>query len=86
MRKKDPPALPSTYLMYAPSPEKDFLQKAATSKRYSPLGIELKKQNDIAKQHYKGLEKLVKFEKKEGGEKINRDDKNELLKNLTNQI
>ena len=49
MGKKGPPALPSTYLMYVPSLEKDFLQKAATSKRYSSLGIELKKQNDIAK-------------------------------------
>ena len=86
MGKKGPPALPSTYLMYVPSLEKDFLQKAATSKRYSPLGIELKKQNDIAKQHYKGPEKVVKFEIKEGGEKINRDDKSEHLKSLTNQI
>ena len=81
------PSSPSFYILNVRSlTRKRLLQKAATSKRYSPLGIELKKQNDIAKQHYKGLQKVVKFEIKEGGEKINRDDKNEHLKSLTNQI
>ena len=36
------------------------LEKAATIKRfeYSPLGIELKKQTDIAKERYQGLDEV----------------------------
>ena len=39
---------------------KGQLEKAATIKRfeYSPLGSELKKQTDIAKKQYQGLEKV----------------------------
>ena len=41
------------------SPGKDFLEKAATVKRfeYSPLGSELKEDTDIAKKQYQELDK-----------------------------
>ena len=46
-------------------PETGLLEKAATIRRfeYSPLGIELKKQTDIAKKQYEGLDKVYKFNK-----------------------
>ena len=49
------------------SPEKSLLEKAATTKRfeYSPLGKELKAQNDIAKKQYQGLNKFFKSDEKE---------------------
>ena len=41
--------------------ENDLPGKADTIKRFecSPLGIELRKQNDIVKKQYQGLEKLM---------------------------
>lgn len=47
--------------------ETGLLEKALTIKRfeYSLLGIELKKQTDIAKERYQGLDKVYEFEKKE---------------------
>ena len=58
-------------------PEKGLLENAATIKRfeYSPLGSELKKQNDIAKTRYQGLNKVYQFDGT-----INKDDKKPRLK------
>ena len=48
-------------------PEKDFLEKAATIKRFdhSPLGSEMKKQTDSAKKEYQGLGKIHRFDKED---------------------
>ena len=51
-------------------PEKGLLEKAATIKRfqYSSLGNELKKQTDIAKKEYQGLDTIYECDKKEDDE------------------
>ena len=47
------------------SPEKEFLEKATTIKRfeYSPLDKELKEQIDIAKKEYQKLDDMFEFDK-----------------------
>ena len=46
-------------------PEKDFLEKATTMKRfeYSPLGKEFKGQTEIAKKQYQKLDNTFGFDK-----------------------
>ena len=66
------------------SPEKGLLEKAAAIKEfeYSPLGGELKNQNDIAKKQYQGLDKVYTFD-----ETVNKDDqKKQHLKSIVKQI
>ena len=48
-------------------PEKDLLEKAATTKRfeYSPLGKELKKQTSVAEKQYQNFDKIFKLYEKE---------------------
>ena len=57
--------------------EKGFLEKAATIERfeYSPLGSELKKQNDLAKDQYKASkdQKNVIDNNSEGGDEKEED-------------
>ena len=44
------------------------------------MGKQLKKQTDITKKEYQGLNQAFKFDKKEGDETINKDDKKPILK------
>ena len=62
--------------------EKWLLEKYATIKRikYSPLGSKFKKQTDIAKKQYQGLDKVYEFDGK-----INYDDKKRTLKKYNKQ-
>ena len=68
--------------------ETGLLEKALTIKRfeYSLLGIELKKQTDIAKERYQGLDKVYEFDNKEDREKTYPTVKNEQLKGVINEI
>ena len=52
--------------------KKDLLEKAATAKRfeYSPLGSELKKQADITKKQYPGIDKVYEFDKDNGFKRL----------------
>ena len=42
-----------------------------------PLGCDLKKQADIAKKQYLGLDKVFEIDKKEDDETINKEEKND---------
>ena len=63
-------------------PEQTSKEKVATVKRfeYSLLGYQLKKQIDIAKTQYQGLDNAFKFNKKECDKTINEHEKKPILK------
>ena len=44
----------------------------------------MEKQTDIAKKQYQGLDKVYEFDKKEGDETINKDDRKTILKKYNN--
>ena len=48
-------------------PEKNFLEKAATTKRfeYSPIGKELKKQTSVAEKQYQSSDKIFNHDETE---------------------
>ena len=58
-------------------PEKGLLEKADIIKQfqYLPLVSKLKKETDIAKRQYQGLDKVYEFDEKKGDETIDKDDK-----------